>query len=81
MDFTTLLTPSPLRCVRIAPELHPEEWELRDSTLGNGNFVEGHLDAARKNYKSTQKTPEGLIDPLLRELLDDAFPPHMTEGT
>jgi hypothetical protein len=43
--------------------------------------IKGHLDAARKNYKSTHKSPAELLDPLLRELLDDAFPPSNTEGT
>ena len=42
--------------------------------------IKDHLDSARKNAKSTKEEQKAAVDPLLKELLDDAFPPQNTSG-
>ena len=42
--------------------------------------IKGHLDSARKNARSTKQDQQAAVDPILRELLDDAFPPQHASG-
>ena len=38
--------------------------------------TKGHMDSARKNAKSTKEEQIAAVNPILRELLEDAFPPQ-----
>ena len=42
--------------------------------------MKGHLDSAWKNAKSTKAEQIVAVDPIPRELLDDAFPPQDESG-
>ena len=42
--------------------------------------IKGHLDTARKNQKSTKDSTPTTFDPILQELLEDAFPPAPFDG-
>ncbi|WP_281640541.1 Ty1/Copia family ribonuclease HI [Aurantimicrobium minutum] len=42
--------------------------------------IKGHLDAARKNQNSTKDTTPSTFDPILQDLLEDAFPPAPFDG-
>jgi hypothetical protein len=42
--------------------------------------IKGHLDTTQKNQKSTKDTTPTTFDPILQELLEDAFPPAPFDG-
>jgi hypothetical protein len=42
--------------------------------------IKGHLDTARKNQSSTKDSTPTTFDPILQELLEDAFPPTPFDG-